>query len=210
MPLGGTSNHFRTAVLRRLGGWDPYNVTEDADLGIRIAQLGGRVAMLNSTTFEEAPTRLGVWMKQRSRWLKGYMQTWLVHTREPLSLLQRVGIAGFSAFHLFIGGSVVTALINPMLWAICALSIALAPHDPGNPLLWASGLIGGNAILTALAVASPFKRGWSHLAPYGLTVTVYWALISYAAWRGLIQLATNPFHWEKTAHGLSRLTRRRG
>src|SRR6185312_3160425 len=98
MPLGGTSNHFRTAILRDIGGWDAFNVTEDADIGIRLAQLGYRVSMLDSTTFEEAPLRFGVWLRQRSRWLKGYMQTWLVHMRDPVSLMRRTGISGFIAF----------------------------------------------------------------------------------------------------------------
>ena len=202
MPLGGTSNHFRTAVLRELGGWDPFNVTEDADLGIRIAQLGKRVTMLDSTTFEEAPNRLDVWLKQRSRWQKGYMQTWLVHTRSPFRLARRVGLSGFLAFHLFIGGSVAAALANPVLWAIFAGSLAWAPREDDTALLALTGLIGGNTLLTLLATLGPLKRGWRDLAPYGLTVTIYWALISAAAWWGLWELIVRPFHWNKTAHGL--------
>ena len=92
MPLGGTSNHFRTSVLRDIGGWDAFNVTEDADIGIRLSQLGYRVSMLDSNTFEEAPVTIGAWLKQRSRWLKGYMQTWLVHMRDPLALVRRTGL----------------------------------------------------------------------------------------------------------------------
>ncbi|MEI9886779.1 MAG: glycosyltransferase [Rhizomicrobium sp.] len=207
MPLGGTSNHFPTQVLRRLGGWDPFNVTEDADLGIRIAQLGMRAAMLDSTTFEEAPNRLDVWLKQRSRWLKGYMQTWLVHTRAPFALVRRAGLAGFFAFHLFIGGAVAASLANPVLWLIFAMSLWRGEGgDTGAIAL--CGLIGGNLALTLLATIGPLQRGRRDLVPYGLTVTLYWALISLAALRGLWQLVTNPFHWEKTAHGLSRLRRR--
>jgi cellulose synthase/poly-beta-1,6-N-acetylglucosamine synthase-like glycosyltransferase len=207
MPLGGTSNHFRTLVLRELGGWDPFNVTEDADLGIRIAQLGLRVAMLDSTTFEEAPARLDIWLKQRSRWLKGYMQTWLVHTRAPFALVRRAGWGGFFAFHLFIGGAIASALSNPFLWAMFAASI-FWPGDASARAMEVSGLLGGNVVLTLLATVSPLRRGWRDLAPYGLTVTLYWAMISAAAWRGLYQLVTNPFHWEKTEHGLSRFRQR--
>jgi glycosyltransferase XagB len=206
MPLGGTSNHFRTTLLRELGGWDPFNVTEDADLGIRITQLGKRVAMLDSTTFEEAPGRLEVWLKQRSRWLKGYMQTWLVHTRDPVALLRRAGAGGFFAFHLFVGGSVATSLASPLLWAIFLWSVVMGSNGhPSNGIaLSASGLIGGTAILTWLAAIAPLRRGWHNLAPYGFTAALYWSLISIAAWRGLVQLIVSPFHWEKTAHGLSR------
>ncbi|HEY4941961.1 MAG TPA: glycosyltransferase [Rhizomicrobium sp.] len=204
MPLGGTSNHFRTEVLRALGGWDPFNVTEDADLGIRIAQLGMRVAMLDSTTFEEAPCRLDVWLKQRSRWLKGYMQTWLVHTRQPFALLRRAGLGGFLAFHLFVGGSVASALANPLLLAMFVATLIWPDGSHGTMLVALSGLVGGNTILTLLAMIGSLKRGWRDLVPYALTVTLYWALISLAAWRGLRQLVRDPFHWEKTAHGLSR------
>ncbi len=202
MPLGGTSNHFRTDILRELGGWDPFNVTEDADLGIRIAQLGRRVAMLDSTTFEEAPNRLDVWLKQRSRWMKGYMQTWLVHTRRPLALARSAGLKGFLAFHFFIGGSVAAALAAPLLWLTFAISLFTEQATARDVSL--SSLAAGNLLLTALAIASPFRRGRRELAPYGLSVAVYWSMISAAAWRGLAQLATNPFLWEKTAHGISR------
>jgi len=213
MPLGGTSNHFRTSVLRELGGWDPFNVTEDADLGIRIAQLGKRVAMLDSTTFEEAPTQIGAWIKQRSRWLKGYMQTWLVHTRHPFALWRNVGWQGFFAFHLFIGGAIMSALLNPVLWIFCGLSFFFDWTVFGGPLgqdlLIVSGgsLVGGHAILTGLAVIGPLRRGLGNLAPYAFTVTLYWMLISIAAYRALHQLIVNPFHWDKTEHGLSKFSK---
>jgi cellulose synthase/poly-beta-1,6-N-acetylglucosamine synthase-like glycosyltransferase len=207
MPLGGTSNHFRTAVLRDIGGWDAFNVTEDADIGIRLAQLGYRVAMLDSTTFEEAPITLGAWLKQRSRWLKGYMQTWLVHMRDPAGLARRTGIGGFMAFQLFIGGGVVFALVNPLLWlAMIACWVFGLPLWDDMPAMSipASGLVLNNLLLTWLAVIGPRRRGWDELSPYGLTVIVYWAMVSVAGYRGLWQLITRPFFWEKTAHGVDR------
>ena len=210
MPLGGTSNHFRTSALRDAMAWDPFNVTEDADLGIRLAQMGMRVAMLDSTTFEEAPTTLPAWLKQRSRWLKGYIQTWLVHMRDPAALRRRTGWRGLMSLQLFLGGSVLSALVNPLLWATFVGSCVFAARDE-TTFAWhtptsisAMGLLAGNAVLTWLAIAAPKRRGWIHLAPYGFTVSFYWLLISVAAWRGLLQLFTRPFHWEKTEHGLSR------
>jgi len=205
MPLGGTSNHFRTAVLRDIGGWDAFNVTEDADIGIRLAQMGYRVSMLDSTTFEEAPIHVGAWMRQRSRWLKGYMQTWLVHMRDPAALVRRTGLSGFAAFQLFVGGGVVFALANPPLW-IAFLTAALA-HGLGPPSAPAlavpgAGLFACNLMLTYLAVLAPRKRGWDELAPYGLTVMAYWGLVSAAGYRGFWQLITRPFFWEKTTHGV--------
>jgi cellulose synthase/poly-beta-1,6-N-acetylglucosamine synthase-like glycosyltransferase len=204
MPLGGTSNHFRTEVLRDIGGWDAFNVTEDADIGIRLAQLGYRVSMIASTTYEEAPVALGAWLRQRSRWLKGYMQTWLVHMRDPLRLLRRAGLGGFLGFQLFIGGGIVFALVNPLLWAAFLASLLLgwqAPdtfgHVPGISLL------ANNLLLTYLAMISPGRRGRSDLAPWGLTVIAYWAMVSIAGYRALAQLVTKPFYWEKTTHGVT-------
>lgn len=200
MPLGGTSNHFRTAVLRAIGGWDAFNVTEDADIGIRLSQLGYRVAMLDSTTFEEAPVTIGAWLKQRSRWLKGYMQTWLVHMRDPLALVRRTGLRGFIAFQMFLGGGVIFALANPPLWMAFLAALALHQRVAVIP---AAGLLATNVMLTGLAVLAPRKRGWDELAPYGLTVIAYWALVSVAGYRGAWQLATRPFYWEKTQHGVT-------
>ncbi len=206
MPLGGTSNHFRTAVLRDIGGWDAFNVTEDADIGIRLSQLGYRVSMLDSTTFEEAPITVGAWLKQRSRWLKGYMQTWLVHMRDPRRLVRRTGLRGFLAFQLFIGGGVAFALANPPLWI--AFITALLLHwwtgtaGPGA-FIPGAGLLATNILLTYMAVLAPRKRGWDELAPYGLTVIAYWGLVSAAGYRGIWQLITRPFFWEKTTHGVA-------
>jgi cellulose synthase/poly-beta-1,6-N-acetylglucosamine synthase-like glycosyltransferase len=203
MPLGGTSNHFRTAVLRAIGGWDAFNVTEDADIGIRLAQLGYRVSMIASTTFEEAPVTLGAWLRQRSRWLKGYMQTWLVHMRHPLALLRRAGLGGFLAFQLFLGGGIVFALANPLLWA-AFLGSALFGWRIWESYGHISGasLLANNLLLTWLAMISPGRRGRGDLAPWGLTVIAYWALVSLAGYRALYQLITRPFYWEKTTHGI--------
>ena len=210
MPLGGTSNHFRTAALRAIAGWDPFNVTEDADLGIRLARLGKRVATLDSTTYEEATVEFGNWLRQRSRWMKGYMQTWLVHMRNPVRLLRRAGLGGFLGFQLFVGGTFLTALLNPLLWAVFLASVFIG-GVPGTgfldaPFAHASafGLFAGNALFAYLAMLGPYRRGWLELTPYGLTAPLYWTLISLAAYRGLWKLATDPWHWDKTQHGRTR------
>src|SRR6185437_5600931 len=117
LPLGGSSNHFRTATLRAAGAWDSYNVTEDADLGMRLARLGYRTATIASTTHEEAPARLGAWLRQRTRWFKGWMQTWLVHMRSPYRLVRELGVPGFIAFQLVVGGSALAALVHPLFLA---------------------------------------------------------------------------------------------
>jgi len=211
MPLGGTSNHFRTAALRAIHCWDPYNVTEDADIGIRLARVGLRVRTLDSTTFEEATNDFGNWLRQRSRWLKGYMQTWLVHMRSPLTLLRNAGLGGFIGFQLFVGGTFISALANPVLWAIFLLSEFFGVHLLSAPAAAVAahvsivGLAAGNGMFAYLAMLAPFRRGWLELTPYGLTAPFYWLLISAAGARALWQLIFRPWYWEKTSHGLCKI-----
>ncbi len=134
IPLGGTSNHFRTEILRELHAWDPFNVTEDADLGIRIGQKGYRVGVVDSTTFEEASCRAGQWLRQRSRWMKGYMQTLLVHTRRPLQFVRSAGPLGFLGFVFFIGGTVLAGLLNPLFWLFYLIWLARRGGKPRRDL----------------------------------------------------------------------------
>ena len=211
IPLGGTSNHFKIKVLRELHAWDPFNVTEDADLGIRLSQKGYRVGVVDSTTFEEASCHAGNWIRQRSRWIKGYMQTFLVHMRRPLHLLSSIGPLAFLGFVIFIGGTALSALLNPVFWAIYAIWLILltSGFDPIFPqlLLFLSlfNLLAGNGFLVYLSMLAPIRRGWLDLIPYSLTAFGYWVLMSTAAYRALWQLFRNPFFWEKTPHGVSRL-----
>jgi len=206
MPLGGTSNHFRTDALRRAMGWDAFNVTEDADLGIRLARLGGRVAMLDSTTFEAAPARFVPWFKQRTRWLKGYMQTSLVHLRDPAGLSAAMGLRGSAAVFFFFGGTIWSALVNPLLWLIFvffALDRPVPVAGPVNTIAIVSGLglTVANLALAGMAAVSRRERKNLRLAFDSLGYVLYWMLISAAAWRSVWQLIFRPHFWEKTPHG---------
>lgn len=212
IPLGGTSNHFKIDVLRELHAWDPFNVTEDADLGIRMTQKGYRVGLIDSTTYEEANVSQSNWVRQRSRWIKGYMQTFLVHTRRPIHLVRTIGPLGTLGFISFIGGTMLSGLLNPIFWGIFAfwLMTQTSGFDIAFPpaLLYLSlfNLIFGNGLFIYLMMLAPFRRRWVRLAPFSLTVVWYWALMSIAAWKALWQLVTKPFYWEKTQHGLSKHT----
>lgn len=212
IPLGGTSNHFRIEVLRELNAWDPFNVTEDADLGIRLTQKGYRVGVIDSTTFEEANVSVPNWIRQRSRWIKGYMQTFLVHSRRPLHLWRSIGPAGVCGFVFFIGGTFLSGLLNPIFWGIFAIWMVLgtdviAPYFPPQVLyLSLLNLLAGNGLLIYLTMVAPFRRRWTDLAPWGLTVVGYWVLMTIASYKALSQLVFNPFYWEKTQHGLSKHT----
>jgi cellulose synthase/poly-beta-1,6-N-acetylglucosamine synthase-like glycosyltransferase len=212
IPLGGTSNHFRTATLRELRAWDPYNVTEDADLGVRLTAQGYSCATLNSTTFEEANTRLGNWLRQRSRWIKGYMQTWLVHMRRPGRLYRELGFLRFLGFQLCIGATVLTLLLNPLLWLMFVNWVQGLPPDleeyfpPWVVSFALFNLLIGNACMIYFFMLGAYRRGYTGLIAYALSAPVYWAMMSVAAYKALWQLIHNPFYWEKTTHGISRLT----
>jgi glycosyltransferase XagB len=212
IPLGGTSNHFDLEKLRKVGAWDPFNVTEDADLGMRFAGKGYRVGVVNSVTYEEANSQVGNWIRQRSRWIKGYMQTWLVNMRHPIELWRSVGWAGFLSFQLFIGGTIVSGVAYPFLvipfviWLVTRTP-ALHPFFPPEVLLFSMGnLLIGNSCLIYLSMLAVAKRKHHALLPHALTVPGYWLLQSVAAYKALWQLMKNPFYWEKTAHGISRYT----
>ncbi len=207
IPLGGTSNHFITSTLRELGAWDPFNVTEDADLGIRLHREGYRTAMIDSTTLEEANSNVRNWIRQRSRWNKGYFQTWLVHMRNPLSLLSQTGLNGFVSFNLTMGSAFVL-LMNPIFWGLTTLYILtqwgfIEQLFPGIVFYAASAMLFiGNFIFVYLNVAGSLQRGEFGITRTALLSPLYWGLMSWAAWKGFIQLFTNPFYWEKTEHGL--------
>jgi cellulose synthase/poly-beta-1,6-N-acetylglucosamine synthase-like glycosyltransferase len=209
IPLGGTSNHFRMNVLREVDAWDPFNVTEDADLGVRITQLGYRVGVVNSTTFEEANNHIGNWIRQRSRWIKGYMQTYLVHMRNPVAFYHSVGRVGFWGFQLFIGGTVVNALLTPLLfgmylfWLITQTQALDVIFPPALLYISLFNLLFGNGFFIYVSALGAFKRRYFRLIPYAITVPFYWMLMSIAAYKALWQLIHNPFYWEKTHHGLS-------
>jgi len=210
IPLGGTSNHFITQKLKELGGWDPYNVTEDADLGIRAFQRGYKVGVVNSTTYEEANTKLGNWIRQRSRWIKGYMQTWLVHMRHPVELLRKLGWRGFLSFQFLIGGTPVVSLISPLLWFmflywLLTKTYALEPFFPPFVLYLALfNLSMGNFFAIYLSMLAVFKRRYFCLLPYALLTPLYWILHSVAAYKALYELFVKPFYWQKTEHGISK------
>ena len=207
--------HFRTQALRHVGGWDPYNVTEDADLGMRLARFGLGAAVIGSTTYEEAPARVAPWIRQRTRWFKGWMQTWLVHMRHPMRLARELGIGGFLTLQLVVGGTVLSALVHPLFIAMFGYAVAtdsLFPvgADPASAALAAlcgAALVAGYLTSAALGLIGLKRRGLLRHGWVLLLMPLHWLLLSVAAWRALWQLLRDPFRWEKTTHGLARTSR---
>jgi cellulose synthase/poly-beta-1,6-N-acetylglucosamine synthase-like glycosyltransferase len=212
LPLGGTSNHFRMSTLREAGAWDPYNVTEDADLGMRLARLGYHTSVINSTTYEEAPSRLNPWLKQRTRWFKGWMQTWLVHMRYPARLWRDLGSSGFLVFQSVIGGTVLTAMVHGVFAVALGWQIAMgwlwAEKSSLADMVFAGlhlmTLVTGYAISGLLGILGLARRRMMFCAWTLWLMPVYWLLLSVAAWRALFDLILEPYAWDKTEHALAR------
>lgn len=208
IPLGGTSNHVRTAALRRLGAWDPFNVTEDADLGIRLARLGHRVGVLDSVTLEEANSDFINWVRQRSRWYKGYLLTWLVHLRAPSATARQLGWRGLVCLNLFVGGTPLIALLNPVFWAMTVLWFVARPTAVQalfvSPFYYLGliCLVFGNIAMIYLNVLTVRQLDRPDLLASALISPVYWVMMSLAGAKATLQLVINPSYWEKTAHGL--------
>jgi cellulose synthase/poly-beta-1,6-N-acetylglucosamine synthase-like glycosyltransferase len=210
LPLGGTSNHFRTATLRDLGAWDPFNVTEDCDLGLRLANQGLQTTILDSTTQEEANSRGRNWFRQRSRWIKGYMQTYLVHMRSPWRYLTEGRIRDFIALQAIVGGKVATLFINPLMWAMTLIYIFFRPIVGPTyaqlfpaPLLYMGMfcLIFGNFYYVYINLIGCMQRKQYGLLKWMLLTPIYWCMMSVAATVALWQLIIKPSFWEKTQHG---------
>ncbi|TSD63738.1 glycosyltransferase [Inquilinus sp. KBS0705] len=211
IPLGGTSNHFKLAELVDLGAWDPFNVTEDADLGVRAYAKGHKIAIINSTTYEEANNEPFNWIRQRSRWIKGYMQSYLVHMRDPVALWKEIGWKGFIGFNFFIGATPITFLVYPLLLAffiayiIFDLSTIRSLFPDWVLFMSIFNLMVGNILMIYVNMMAVFKRRYYELILFAIANPIYWLMHSISAYKGLYQLVVKPFYWEKTNHGLSKV-----
>ena len=210
IPLGGTSNHFRTSDLNKFEGWDPFNVTEDADLGVRLFRAGGKTAIIDSMTYEEANSNLKNWIRQRSRWIKGYLQTYLVHMRNPIDLAKKFK-GHFVIFQLVAGLRMTFMIINPILWLL-TLSYFLLYQFVGPQIealypsvifyMAITSAIFGNFLYVYYYMIGTAKHGQYQLIKYVFLVPLYWFFTSVAACMSFWQLFTKPHYWEKTIHGL--------
>jgi len=209
LPLGGTSNVFRRHALNAVHGWDPFNVTEDADLGFRLARHGWRAGLIEPGTLEEAPITARAWIHQRSRWLKGHFVTWLVHMRDPVDFIRTAGWRGWLSLHLTVFANMASAIIHA---PTVALSLITA-----TGLLWMGR---PNAALVSLSVMAPAymaamacaavgarRAGLPIRLPTLLTMPFYWLMQAPAAAKALKELPRQPYVWSKTQHGVSRCSR---
>jgi cellulose synthase/poly-beta-1,6-N-acetylglucosamine synthase-like glycosyltransferase len=214
MPLGGTSTHLRTDVMRHIGGWDAWNVTEDCDLGMRLAEHGFSSQTLDSVTWEEAVPSPRGWLRQRSRWVKGYAQTALVMLRRPFATARRMGWRNYSAALITVGGLPVVLLAQVVMWLLLVAFLVvrtatgdsewLKPVFP-EPLgsLSFLALVGGTFSVLVMHAAVAHRRARYELVRYVPLLPLYLLAASLAAYRGCAQLVRRPHHWEKTTHDAS-------
>ena len=205
LPLGGTSNHFKVEALKVCGGWDPFNVTEDADLGIRLHRMGFRSGVLSLPTLETAPENCRIWLGQRKRWFKGWMQTFLVHSRQPVMFCRQAGLFSTAAFLFIIGGGLLSALAHPfILFMVTNVFFAIRNGDQVDSfdkfIFWVdvANLIMSYAVFFTLGRSCiSDTRTKLRLA---FTIPVYWIMMAIAAWWGMFELLRKPHHWQKTPH----------
>jgi cellulose synthase/poly-beta-1,6-N-acetylglucosamine synthase-like glycosyltransferase len=211
IPLGGTSVYFRRSALRDLDGWDAHNVTEDADLGMRLARRGLRTDVIASVTEEEANFRVMPWIRQRSRWLKGYLLTWLNHMRSPARLWRDLGPVGFFGLNVLLLGGAVSYLTAPLFWVAVVCKVLTGAPVYGELMPgWAAWtlavtLISGHVVMLGCAVLALRRRGELGLIGWVPTLLVYWMLGAAAAWKAVFELAHSPYYWDKTQHGVTRM-----
>lgn len=207
IPLGGTTLFFRRAALEQLGAWDAHNVTEDADLGLRLARHGYRAELIDTITQEEANCHFWAWVKQRSRWLKGYAITWAVHMRTPRALLADLGLWRFLGVQLLMLGTISQFLLAPLLWSFWMIPAGL-PHPMDEiaalSLIWTVSAIFIASEAISIGVGIYAVRGKNHrfLIPWVPTLYFYFPMAALAAYKGVFELLTRPFFWDKTTHGL--------
>jgi len=207
VPLGGTTLFFRRKVLEELGGWDAHNVTEDADLGVRLARHGYRTELINTVTEEEANCRLWPWVKQRSRWLKGYAITWAVHMRQPRQLWRDLGPWKFFGVQMLFLGTLSQFLLAPVLWSFWLVQMGVAhPVMAGAPptiiTVAVALFILSELVTMGVGIYAVRHDKHRHLMPWVPTLYFYFPLAALASYKGLFELLTRPFYWDKTAHGV--------
>jgi cellulose synthase/poly-beta-1,6-N-acetylglucosamine synthase-like glycosyltransferase len=206
-PLGGNSNHFKTEFLKEIGGWDAYNVTEDADLGVVIGRNGYKVAFFESITEEEAPMSFKAWIKQRTRWMKGFMMTFCTHIAQPHRLYKDLGCKNFIIFFVFIFFSFLSFLLIPFLYVLIFM-LYLCEDVSWRAFMFNNWMVVSSLLTTGIYWVVIAKNKVKGIFSTSFLFPFYWILHSIASFLALMELITKPFYWDKTEHGLSKFVKK--
>lgn len=208
IPLGGTTLFFRREALEKVQGWDAHNVTEDADLGFRLARYGYRTELIPTVTHEEATCRPWAWIRQRSRWLKGFMVTYFVHMRRPRQLMADLGARKFWGFQIFFLAAISQFVLAPMLWSFWLVFLGFS--HPLNAVVGDTFVFGLSAafvfcevITIGIGLVAVSGKQHRHLMLWVPTLLLYFPLGALASYKAIYELAAKPFFWDKTQHGHS-------
>lgn len=211
IPLGGTTLFFRRNLLEKLRGWDAHNVTEDADLGVRLARHGYKTELISTVTYEEANCRIWPWVRQRSRWLKGFLITWCVHMRDPGRLLRDVGLIRFLGLQTMLLATFCQFALAPLVWSFWLILLGMS-HPVATTLgsttamAMAAVFIVAETLHLALCLVAVSGREHRHLMWWVFTTPVYFALGALAAGKAVYEFVVSPFYWDKTTHGVTEET----
>ncbi|MGR3640095.1 glycosyltransferase family 2 protein [Alterinioella nitratireducens] len=184
--LGGTSQYLRRDALMEVGAFDAHNVTEDADLSLRLARNYAFHTVM-SATGEEAPVTVTSWVKQRSRWLKGFCQTTMVHWKDDLPWRARL------AFALQLPVQLLCIASHP-------IGLAVMISDPDGPL--AVMLFAGYALTIITFMIAAYRSG--RRVRDAMVMPVYCCLHVVALVIAVVELVVAPSLWRKTTHGIAR------
>jgi len=208
IPLGGTTVYLKRSALKQVGGWDAHNVTEDADLGIRLSRHGYRTILIPTVTREEANNRMIPWIKQRSRWLKGYIITYMVHMRRPFRLLRDLGLRKFLGFQFFFLTTILQFTLAPALWSFWLVCFGYGtPFLDAFPAEWIGGLVALFLLSELVSLAVGFvavgRTRHEKLMQWVPMMIFYFPMGVFAVYKAWSELIFKPFYWDKTQHGLS-------
>ena len=208
IPLGGTTVYLKRSALKQVGGWDAHNVTEDADLGIRLSRFGFKTILVPTVTREEANNRFVPWIKQRSRWLKGYIITYLVHMRRPFRLAKDLGPRKFLGFQFFFLTTILQFTLAPALWSFWFVCLGFStPFMEAFPLHWTEGLLALFLLSELISLLIGFfavgRTQHEKLMQWVPMMLFYFPMGVFAVYKAWSELVFKPFYWDKTQHGLS-------
>jgi cellulose synthase/poly-beta-1,6-N-acetylglucosamine synthase-like glycosyltransferase len=203
IPLGGNTVFIRTQVLRAVGGWDPDSLAEDCELGVRLSALGAHTVVCYEpelVTREECPPTLSAFVRQRTRWNQGYLQTLSKGYWRRLPLRQRALGAYVLAmpYAMAIAWLLVPVAIGTAVAMKAPIPITLVSFLPAVPML--------SMLAVEVAGLGEFCRTYQERASMGdygrlvLGLPLYQIVLGLAAARAVAREVRGTRGWEKTAH----------
>ncbi len=199
--LGGNSFFLATETLKEVGGWDPFNVTEDAELTVRLIKNNVDIKLMNSITHEACPSTMKNWIKQRTRWSKGLLTTSIIHL-----ISGKFGFKGFTFkqwYHFWL--RMYVGNLIPFFFAFIFILFLFQSFSYENFVLV-------NIVLAINLVPSLIVSMWADKKNFntmGIKIRIhnlfavtliYWGMYLWAGFRANYEFLFSPLKWHKTDH----------